>query len=64
MNNRLKVIRAVQGVTQFKLYLKTKINAGKISLIENDLIQPSEAEKQKLSRALGVKPEEIFPEAR
>lgn len=64
MINRLRVIRAERRVTQFRLRLETGINATKISFIENGLVAPTNLEKQKLSRALGVGPEEIFPEMR
>ena len=61
MTNRLRVIRAERRITQFQLRLQTGINATKISFIENGLVQPREDEKQKLARALGANPEEIFP---
>jgi DNA-binding XRE family transcriptional regulator len=61
MSNRLKVVRAERDITQFELRLRTGINATKISFIENGLIEPTNLEKQKLSRALSVRPEEIFP---
>lgn len=64
MSNRLKVLRAERRVTQFDLRIKTGINATKISFIENGLIAPTNLEKQKLSRALSVRPEEIFPESK
>jgi DNA-binding XRE family transcriptional regulator len=61
MSNRMRVIRAERRMTQFQLRLQTGINSAKISFIENGLIAPNNLEKQKLSKALGVKPEEIFP---
>ncbi len=61
MSNRLRVIRAERRVTQFQLRLQTGINATKISFIENGFVQPREDEVKKLSKALGVSPEEIFP---
>jgi len=61
--NRLREFRAIRRVTQFQLRLITGINQAKISFIENGLIEPRDDEKKKLSKALGVKPEEIFPSA-
>lgn len=59
--NKLREVRVVSRVTQFRLALKTGINATKISFIENDLIEPSETEKGKLARALDKNIEEVFP---
>ncbi len=64
MNNKLRIVRAEKRVTQFRLALCAGVNATKISFIENGLVQPNEIEKRKLSQALGVRPEEIFPESR
>ena len=61
MENRLRVLRAERRVTQFEVHLQTGINATKISFIERGLIAPTNLEKQKLSKALGVRPEEVFP---
>ena len=60
MTNRLRDVRVLKRVTQFQLRLQTGINATKISFIENGLIQPKEDEVKRLSKALGVRPEEIF----
>lgn len=59
--NKLKEARFFKQVTQFQLRLKTGIHQSKLSLFENDLIAPREDEIKKLSRALGVKPEDLFP---
>ena len=61
MTNQLRIIRAQKRVTQFQLRLQTGINATKISFIENGLIEPRPEEIKKLSKALGVSPQEIFP---
>lgn len=61
MSNRMRVARAEKRMTQFQLRLQTGINMTKISFIENGLIAPTNLEKQKLSRALGVGPEDLFP---
>ena len=59
--NRLREIRVVKRVTQFQLRIVTGIHPSKISLIENGFVQPRGDEVKKLSKALGVSPEEIFP---
>jgi transcriptional regulator with XRE-family HTH domain len=64
MSNRLRDVRVLKRITQFQLRLQTGINATKISFIENGLIEPREEEVKKFSKALGVRPEEIFPGAK
>lgn len=59
--NRLREIRVTKRITQFQLRLSTGIHQSRISMIENGLVHPSEDEKKRLSRALGVRTEEIFP---
>jgi transcriptional regulator with XRE-family HTH domain len=58
--NRLRVVRAEKRISQFRLRLETGIHQSKISLFENDLIEPSEDEKEKLARALEVSVAELF----
>ena len=60
--NRLREVRVTTRITQFQLRIQTGIHQSKISLIENGLIIPGEDEKRKLARALGMRPEEIFPQ--
>jgi transcriptional regulator with XRE-family HTH domain len=62
MENKLRVIRRTKEVTQFDLRLKTGIHPSRVSLIEHGYIEPREDEKRRLAKALGVMPEEIFPE--
>ena len=62
MGNRLRVIRAEKKVTQFKLSVATGIIQSRLSLMENDLINPGPEEKQVISNVLGVRPEEIWTE--
>jgi transcriptional regulator with XRE-family HTH domain len=59
--NKLRETRAARRVTQFQLRVATGIHQSKISMIENGLLKPREEEKKKLSKALGGRPEEIFP---
>jgi transcriptional regulator with XRE-family HTH domain len=58
--NRLKEIRARKGMTQFRLRLDTGIHQSKISLAENDYIQLTAQEKQRIAKALGVTVGEIW----
>lgn len=58
--NQLKVIRAGKRLSQFQLGLMTGLLQSRLSLIENDLILPQSEEKQKIGKALGVRPEEIW----
>ncbi len=60
--NRLREVRVVKKISQFQLRLLTGIHQSKISMIENGLVQARGDEQEKLSRALGVRPEEIFPQ--
>jgi len=59
--NRLREVRVVRRISQFQLRLSTGIHQSKISLFENGLILPRADERKRLAKALGVKPEEIFP---
>ncbi len=59
--NRLHEIRFFKRVSQHKLAFMTGVHQSRISLIENGLIIPREDEKKKLSKALRVSIEEIFP---
>lgn len=62
MNMKLKIIRIKKGITQWELSKQTNIPNYKLSLIENEHIEPNEQEKEKLARALKVKIAELFPE--
>lgn len=61
MRNNLRVIRAMNRMTQFHLRLMTGIHQSKLSMAENDLVQLAEQEKKKIAKALGVKANEIWP---
>ena len=60
--NRLRVARAEKRISQFRLSLETGINATKISFIENDLVEATKDEKEKLAKVLRASIEEIFPQ--
>ena len=58
--NRLRIIRAEKGITQFDLRIKTGINQSKISLAENGYIELRDDEKEKIAKALNCKVTDIF----
>lgn len=60
--NRLREVRLLKGMSQFDLALITKINSAEISKIENGKIFPYAGWKRRLSDALNVSINEIFPE--
>ena len=49
--NRLREVRVVKRITQFRLRLETGINPTKICLAENGLVDLSENEKERLAKA-------------
>lgn len=61
MTNRIYENRVLKRISQYVLALHTGIPQSRISIIENELVEPKEEEKKKLSRALNVKIEDIFP---
>jgi len=58
--NRLREVRVLKRITQFQLRVSTGIQQSKISMIENDLLPPTENEKRRLAKALGTKIEDIW----
>ena len=60
--NMLKRIREEKGMSQFDLALMAKINPSEISRLENGKIYPYSGWKRKLSIALEIPENEIFPE--
>ena len=58
--NRLKVARAERNMTQFKLALLAGITQSRLSYFENSLLTPTEEEKRKIAKALGMRVQEIF----
>ncbi len=61
MKNRLKEARFKKGKSQIQLFKETSIWPSKISYIENGYWNPSEVEKEKLAKALGVERDWLFP---
>lgn len=62
-SNNLKHYRIKENLmTQKQLAKASGVSQVTISFLENDLSEPMELTKEKLSRALGVPVEDIFPE--
>ncbi len=61
MVNRLKVRRTELGLIQLRVAQKVGMTAPRLSLIENDLAEPTAAEIKALARALETTPDAIFP---
>ena len=60
--DRFRAIRVLKRVPQEYLEARTKISQARISQIDNGLAMPTDAEKKKLARALGVPVVEIWPD--
>ena len=60
--NRLREARSKRRKSQLKLYLETGITPCVISWIENGRWNPTEIQKKKLAKALGVKKGWLFLE--
>lgn len=61
MTNKLAEIRKRQDIRQYELAGKVRIPAPVISEIENGHRNPTPEERERLAKALGVKPEQLFP---
>ena len=61
MISKLKIERVKKDLTQIQLWLKTGIPQWRLSQIERG-IHPQPHEASKIASALGVKPEDIFPD--
>lgn len=62
MKNRLKEARFFAKKPQIKLWLETGIHYSTISRIECGYVSPTDDQKIKLAKALGVKEDWLFPE--
>jgi len=58
--NCLKETRFFKGISQHKLAFLAQVHQSRISLIENNLIEPHDDEKKRLAKALGVQVGEIW----
>ena len=61
-NHKLRVLRIERGIRAIELSMRTGINVAKISHFENRISEPTDAEKLKIAKALGVQPAEIWSE--
>jgi transcriptional regulator with XRE-family HTH domain len=59
--NALKFQRLEKGLSQLRLAIRSKVWQSRISAFENDILKPSPKERGRLSRALGVSVDELFP---
>lgn len=59
MTINLRLARVSKNKTQWDLRHATGIHQTKISLIENNYVLPTDDEKQKIARALGLTVEQI-----
>ncbi|MHA2032975.1 MAG: helix-turn-helix transcriptional regulator [Candidatus Kariarchaeaceae archaeon] len=60
MSNKLREIRVLRRISQYALALQTGIPQSRISIIENSLTQPTEEEKKKIAKVLGLQVKDIF----
>ncbi len=56
---KLKILRAIKGVTQYEVNLRTGIPQSKISLIERGYVEPSKNVKVLIANALGTEADKI-----
>jgi DNA-binding XRE family transcriptional regulator len=61
--NRLKVIRAERGIRQWTLAQLSGLNQSIISMIENEVANPTDEQKAKIATALSLSVSEIWPPA-
>jgi len=57
---QLKEIRFFKKINQHQLALLSQVHQSRISLIENGLVEPTEDEKKKIAKALGVEVEMLW----
>ncbi len=62
MISKMREKRFFAGMTLADLWLKTKINQGKLSQLERGIFIPTQKEKEAIARALKSSVKEIFPE--
>ena len=62
MQNRIKIIRAEQRLTQEQLAVRAKISRTALAMIENEKTTPDGETIKRLVCALGVQAHKIFPE--
>lgn len=62
--NRLRVLRAEKGFSQLDTSIKANIKHYRYWRIENGYEVPTEPERARLAKVLGVETEHLEPEAR
>lgn len=60
LKNRLKEMRAQQGLTQADLAVRVMVSRKTINTIENEVFMPSALLAFRLARALGTGVEDLF----
>ena len=60
--NRLRVLRAEQRITQLRLAARTRINPTRIWRIENAVVTATDEEKARIALALGVTVPAVWPD--
>ncbi len=60
LKNRLKDMRAAQGLTQADLAVRAAVSRKTINTIENEVFMPSALLAFRLARALGTGVEDLF----
>jgi transcriptional regulator with XRE-family HTH domain len=59
----LRFERLLRGLSQYELAMRARVPQSLISLFERHFAEPNERQARRLSRVLGRKPEELFPES-
>jgi len=62
MKNRIRELRFFTGVTQIDLAIKAGLQPSMLSYIERGIVEPKEAQKEKIARALKLTTGEVFPD--
>jgi len=60
---RLRVLRAERRWTQLYLALKANVKQSRISQLENGYADPTDRERERISKAFQLPPSEVFPPA-
>ena len=60
---RLQITRLGQGFSQVRLFRMSGVWPSRISYFEHGLFEPSTKERRKISKALGVAEDWLFPAA-
>ena len=60
--SKLREIRFLRGMNQYQLAILAQMHQSRISLIENGYVKPRADEKERLAKALNMKPDELWPD--